>query len=320
MPDRDAAGFFPTHSHGMDSATEMSERNPIPDEPPPRPSTGASQALMKPLARLLRPLVRLLIRRGVTFPVLADLLRALYVEVSVQDVLKEAKARTDSRISLLTGVHRKEIRRLRASKAAPEDVPEVVTRGSQIIARWLATPAYLDDRGQPLPLPRARDPQRAGPSFEDLVESVTKDVRPRAVLDEWLAQDIVTLGPDDRVRLDTAALVPRAGGSEQLFYFARNLHDHLAAACANVMATGRAPYLDRSVHYDRLVPEIAAAMEASAREGAQGLLMDINRKALEMLEAEERAGGGADAPGRQLRRVNLGVYLYVEDEREDLGS
>ena len=70
---------------------------------------------MKPLARLLRPLVRLLIRSGVTFPVLANLIRALYVEVSLRDLLTDAKARTDSRVSLLTGVHRKEIRRLRAA-------------------------------------------------------------------------------------------------------------------------------------------------------------------------------------------------------------
>lgn len=286
---------------------------------PPRLSPADSQALMKPLARLLRPLVRLLIRSGVTFPVVADLMRALYVEVSARELLTGPKARTDSRISLLTGVHRKEIRRLRELKASPEDVPEVVTRGSLIIARWLGTPAYVDGNGQPLPLPRGRDGGDAGPSFEALVESVTKDVRPRAVLDEWLAQDVVTLGADDRVRLNTTALVPRPGGSEQLFYFGRNLHDHIAAASANVMAAGRAPFLDRSVHYDRLSPEVAAGMEAAAREGAQALLLAINRRALELLEAEEQAAPDAASGGR-LRRVNLGVYLYVEDEKEDPGS
>lgn len=298
----------------------MSDSDPTPDEAPPRLSPADSRALMKPMARLLRPLVRLLIRSGVTFPVLADLIRALYVEVSVRELLTEPKARTDSRISLLTGVHRKEIRRLRASKALPEDVPEVVTRGSLIIARWLGTAEYVDARGQPLALPRSRDASSPGPSFEALVESVTKDVRPRAVLDEWLAQDIVTLGSDDRVRLNAAALVPRPGGSEQLFYFARNLHDHLAAASANVMAAGRAPFFDRSVHYDQLTPEVAAAMEAAAREGAQALLVEINRRTLALLEAEERSASDTVVPAGRLRRVNLGVYLYVEDEQEDPGS
>ena len=77
----------------------------------PRPPPPA--ALLRASRRLLRPLVRLLMRAGVTFPVLADLLRTLYVEVAARDLLVDPKAQTDSRISLLTGVHRKEIRRLR---------------------------------------------------------------------------------------------------------------------------------------------------------------------------------------------------------------
>ncbi len=124
------------------------------DEPRPRMSASLPpppQALLKPLARLLRPLVRLMIRSGVTFPVVAELLRGLYVDVATRDLLADPKAQTDSRISLLTGVHRKEIRRLRTEAPAPEGVPEVVTLASQIIARWLAAPPYADAGGRPRP-------------------------------------------------------------------------------------------------------------------------------------------------------------------------
>ena len=75
--------------------------------------------LLRPVRRLLRPLVRLLIKRGVTFPALADVLRSLYVEVAAHELLTEPRARTDSRISLLTGVHRKEIRRWRSETHEP---------------------------------------------------------------------------------------------------------------------------------------------------------------------------------------------------------
>jgi hypothetical protein len=188
------------------------------DEPRLRMSSSLPpppQALLKPLRRLLRPLVRLMIRSGVTFPVIADLLRGLYVEVAMRDLLADPKAQTDSRISLLTGVHRKEIRRLRTETLAPEGVPEVVTLGSQIIARWLAAPPYADAGGRPRPLPRAaRDAGEA--SFEGLVESVTKDMRARAVLDDWLDQGIVSLDPEDRVHLSQAAFIPRQGGEERI--------------------------------------------------------------------------------------------------------
>jgi len=39
--------------------------------------------------------------------------RGLYVEVARDDLLDDPRSRTDSRISLMTGVHRKELRRQR---------------------------------------------------------------------------------------------------------------------------------------------------------------------------------------------------------------
>ncbi len=272
---------------------------------------------MRPLRRLLRPLVHLLIQSGVTFPVLADLLRGLYVDVAVRDLLLDPKSRTDSRITLLTGVHRKEVRHLRRQAAVADEVPSVVTLSSHIIARWLGTPAYMDASGKPLALPRASR-SAAEPSFEGLVASVTTDVRPRTVLDDWLSQDLVTLDADDRVRLNVAAFIPRPGRDEQLFYFARNLHDHIAAATANVLATGPAPFLDRSVHYDGLGMAAAESLEEAAREAAQRLLLDVNRRALELVDAQEaESGPAALAP---TRRVNLGLYLYVEDEPGPTGT
>ncbi len=295
-------------------------KGPPPISAPPRDSERPRKVppalLMRPLAGLLRPLVRLLIQCGVTFPLLAELLRGLYVEVARQDLLADPKARTDSRVSLLTGVHRKELRRQRAPEPAPLE-PAVVTRASGIIARWLGTPGYVaaGPAGAPLPLPRGGP----APSFEALVASVTRDVRPRAVLDEWLSQGIVRLDAEGRVVLDAAAFVPGdvggVGGEDWtalLFYFARNLHDHIAAASANVLAAGAAPFLERSVHYDRLSPAAAARMASLGREAALAMLLEVNRGAAEIADADDGAApvGGVKAG----RRVNLGVYLYVEDE------
>ena len=279
--------------------------------PPPPSFTLQPAALLRPARRLLRPLVRLLIQGGVTYPVLAELLRGLYVEVAARDLLKDPRARTDSRISLLTGVHRKEIRRWRSETHAPEAVPPVITRTSQIIARWLRGDEYIDAEGRPRPLPRLARPE-GGPSFESLVQSVTSDVRPRAVLDDWMNHGIVTLDETDRVVLDTAAFVPRPGSAEQLFYFGRNLHDHLSAAAANVTSLGPAPFVERAAHYDNLTPETMARLEAMGREAAQRLLTEFHRQALDLLDANDREL--ESAPQTPRRRLNLGVYLFVDDD------
>jgi hypothetical protein len=266
--------------------------------------------LLKAARRLMRPLVRLMMHSGLTFPILAETLRGLFVEVAVNDVLTDPKARTDSRISLLTGVHRKEIKRLREAPAdIAAGVPEVVTLSSQIIARWVGSPAFTDASGRPRPLLRIRPgPAETGPAFETLVESVTTDVRPRAVLDDLIGHGVVTVDPDDRIHLNTDAFIPRPGGEEQLFYFARNLHDHVAAAVANIGAAGVPRFLDRTVHYDRLTPAQAEALEGYARAAAMRVLLDVNRQALELTES------ASDTDPAEQRRINFGVYVFDENE------
>ncbi len=270
----------------------------------------APAAVLPALLRLLRPLVRLAIRCGVTYPVLADHLRGLFVEVAQREPADSPSGWTDSRLSLRTGVHRKEIRRLRLAPPPEDDAaPAVVTSSSRIIAAWLGSPAWTGADGRPLALPRIAP---AGvPSFESLVATVTTDVRPRAVFDEWLSLGLVSNDDQDRVVLDASAYVPAPGEEAQLFYFGRNLHDHAAAAAGNVLAAGPAPFLERSLHYDRLPPDIAARLAALGRDEGQALLLRLNRAALDWLGPDD----APPDPASPTQRVNFGVYLYVEDER-----
>jgi hypothetical protein len=253
--------------------------------------------LQAPLARLLRPLVRLFVRSGITFPAICDLLRELYVNVAEYDFALPDKAQTDSRVSLLTGIHRKEVRRLRGAGAPVSVTPAALSRTSRIIARWLAAPEFTAEDGRPAALPKSAD---QGPSFESLVESVTRDVRPRAVLDEWLDRRLVDVDDEGRVRLSVAAFVPQ-GDDAQLYYFGRNLHDHIAAATWNVL--GGAPrFYERAVHYDGLSEEAARELAAKARELASGALQAGNKAADALVRTE--SGGEW--------RWNFGTYIYVE--------
>jgi hypothetical protein len=286
-------------------------------EMPPidRPRSVPPASLLIAARRLMRPLVRFMMRSGLTFPVLADALRRLYVEIAVNDELTDKKARTDSRISLLTGVHRKEIRRLREMPADAEGPPDIVTLASQIVARWVGTAPFVDAEGRPRALPRVNnDATDAGPSFDKLIGSVTTDIRPRAVLDDLLGHGVVFMDAEDCVQLNAEAFIPRPGGEEQLFYFARNLHDHVAAAVANISAAGTPQFLDRSVHYDRLTPSQVQTLREYARAAAMRLLLDVNRLAQELTEA------APELDPEQPRRINFGIYLFDEGERPAAGG
>jgi len=274
--------------------------------PVPAPPAPDAARLQTPLARLLRPLVRLLIRCGITFPALCNLLRELYVNVAEYDFALSGKPQTDSRVSLLTGIHRKEVARLRGAGAPVSVVPVSISRTSRIMARWLSAPEFTDASGQPLPLARVGEAGKGKPpSFDALVVSVTRDVRPRAVLDEWLDRRLVEVDAQDRVVLTEAAFVPAGGSDQQLYYFGRNLHDHVAAAVANVL--GEQPrFMERAVHYDGLSKELAERLEARSRDLAMDALKAANRDA--NLACETDAGG--------TWRWNFGVYVYREEVDE----
>ena len=258
--------------------------------------------LQLPLARLLRPLVVLFIRCGITFPALCDLLRELYVNVAEHDFSLPGKEQTDSRVSLLTGIHRKEVARLRGAGAPVSVVPMAISRTSHILARWLSAPEFTDAAGQPLPLARIADADTRFPSFEALVVSVTRDVRPRAVLDEWLDRNLVSLDAGGRVVLTEAAFVPSAGSDQQLYYFGRNLHDHIAAAVGNVLGD-KPRFMERAVHYDGLSQALAEQMEASSRDIAMAALTKANKLANTACETDE---GG-------MWRWNFGIYVFKEE-------
>jgi hypothetical protein len=259
----------------------------------------AAANLHAPLARLLRPLVRLCIRGGMTFPALAQLLRELYVNVAEHDFALEGKEQTDSRVSLLTGIHRKEVARLRGAGTPVHEAPVTLSRTSAIIARWLAAPEFTDAKGEPLSLPRTAE--AGAPSFEMLVESITKDVRPRAVLDEWLDRGLATINDDGEIALMDAAFVPRGDDGGKWHYLGRNLHDHVAAAAANV-SSAAPPFLERAVHYDGLSPALAKRLEERSRKLAMEALKTANREANRALAKDE--GGNS--------RWNFGVYIYCE--------
>ena len=260
------------------------------------------EALVNALRRVLRPLVRLMVAKGITYPYLAELVKGVFVEVAENDYRVGVKAQTDSRISVLSGVHRKDVRRLRQVSQEPkQSIPAVVSLGAQLVAEWTGSPRYLSAEGRPLPLPRLGGAP-GEPSFETLVAGVSKDVRSRAVLDQWLQLGVVHLDDENRVVLNTEAFVPQKGFDEMMFYFGHNLHDHACAAAHNVMGEG-VPFLERSVHYDSLSESSVEELAKFAERAGMQAALAVNRKANEL---ESQDVGNSEPK----QRITFGIFYY----------
>jgi uncharacterized protein DUF6502 len=261
-------------------------------------------ALVAALRHLLQPLVRLLTAQGITYPMLADLLKQAYVDVAVRDFRLEGALPTDSRVTLLTGVHRKDVKRLRAPGAPQTEVmPEMVALGSHLAAFGTTRRELRDRNGRPRPLPRLAS-QGGARSFEGLVASISKDIRARPLLDEWLRLGVVRIDEQDRVVLRSGAFVPSRGFDEKAFYFGHNLHDHIAAAGHNVRGEGP-PFLERSVHYEGLDAASVAEIKELAERAGMDAVQSVYRESKEH-ETRDRKSASPK------QRLTFGIYFYSE--------
>jgi hypothetical protein len=240
---------------------------------------------------------------GLTFPWLVSLLRMIYVEVAEAEFGIDGKPPTQSRVAVLTGVHRKEIKRLTTNDRADNAAPANLSLSARVIAVWCSDPDYLDDDGHPLPLPRTA--AYGKPSLERLVAAVSQDVRARSLLEEWLRLGVVDL-EGDQVRLQQAGLVPSKGYEEKAYYFGRNIRDHIAAGAHNLESLEPA-FLDRAVSYSGLSRQSLDELQALCKQRGEALLLEINRQARQLAE---RDGAAGQPDGRMI----FGAYFFAEDQ------
>jgi hypothetical protein len=264
--------------------------------------------LVAALRRILWPLIRLLLSHGIRFQTFCDLVKSTYIQVAEEEFRLDSKAQTDSRISLLTGVHRRDVKRLRSESLAVSSLSLQASMSAQLLAMWSGRTEYLDSQGVPLPLPRLVS-KGGEHSFEALVRSVSKDFRARVVLDEWLRQGIATLDEQDNVHLAADAFVSPQDIEEKSFYFGQNIHDHLAATVHNLSGV-MPPFLERCVYYNKLTAESVREYERVAKTAGMRALHTVNRHAIEL---QKKDTGKPDA----VYRTNFGIYNFSEMDRGD---
>lgn len=275
-------------------------------KPPNSLNTEHNAALITALKRILRPLVKLLITHQITFPYISNLLKSLYVEVAEQDFPVEGKKQTDSRINLLTGVHRKDVKRIRSDAPEAGKSTASISLGAQLVGHWLGDKNYQDAEGKPRPLPLRAGGQGEGPTFDDLVEKIARqDIRPRVILDELIRLGVAR-SEDNTVYLSTPAFAPDQGLDEKLFFFGKNIQDHICAGTHNL--SGRKPaFFDRSVYYDQLSRDSIDTLTQLCNKIGMETLITINERALELQTRDSEESGSAD---KNTYRMNFGIFHF----------
>ncbi len=265
-----------------------------------------NKALYRALESMLKPIFRLLVRKGIGYPTFTELAKKLYVEAAHAEEQKSGKRITDSRLSTLTGIHRKEIKRLRAELDQPPLPSErKASLAAQLVSQWLGREEYVHEDGTPRAIPYQTEDENA-PSFIHLVQSITRDVHPRTLRDTWLKQGFLIQQEDGRLVLSESGYVPDQSWEETLFFAGKNLGAHSATVVENLLHDADPLQLDRAVYYYRLTPESAQILEAWARKEALKLLTEFNQRAAK-LQRQDRAKEAANAG------VHFGAYFHREN-------
>lgn len=262
------------------------------------------QKLFSSVFKLLRPLVKLLLRNGVPFNVFSDMARHAYVDVATKEFTLPDRKQTLSRVSVLTGINRKDIAKLHKRPHPLEnDVISHLNRASRVVNAWLTDSQFQDVNALPNPLPIEGD----GASFSELVRLYSGDVTVGAVLDELLRIKAILVTDDEIVHLQTQAYVPEDDMEEKLRIFGTAAADLLNTLTHNLDPKTLQKRVQRSVFYSNIPQESLPQIRARSNEEVQKMLVHMNQWLSEYdRDVNKEIKGSGQA------RAGIGIY-YFED-------
>jgi hypothetical protein len=266
--------------------------------------------VLSAVAKLLRPLVRVMLRHGVAFDQFAELAKEAYVDVAYHEFGIAGRKQTTSRVSVLTGLTRKEVVRwIEAPSALADEPPVPYNRAERVVTGWVQT-FPLEGGGpagaRPLPLD--------GPeSFAYLVKRFSGDMPVRSVLDELTRVGAVR-EQDGLLELLQRYYTPHSSDPLKVQYLGEDVADLINTIGHNLQADQSALRFQRRLFSDNIPIEYVAEFQVRVRQVAMEMI-DTLTIDLTKLDRDDHP----ELPGTTRMRVAVGVY-FAEEPFESYAS
>jgi hypothetical protein len=270
---------------------------------------GIKEHVIKSCRYLLLPVVRFVLRHGVTISEFEELTKDAYVAVARQDYGIDGRPTNNARVAMLTGLSRREVAKIRDRLLEGELLTDdnQGNRISQVLTGWHVDTEFTDANGQPKVLP-ASGPKGSLPSLlkryaGDLPHgAIRKEMQQRALIEEQddgsfrvLKRDYVfsDLDPESVNRLGVA------------------LHDHAST-------------LEHNLNEDRLAaPRFEAiadnmSIKPSTYKAFHKLVEERGLSFLEEMDgwlSENEIETSTDSAARTVR-LGVGVYLIYDESEQ----
>ena len=269
------------------------------------------QSLFAAVTKLLRPLIRILLRNGIPYGIFADLAKRVYVDIAADEFGIPGRKQSISRISIITGLSRKEVRRVSSlPEQRDEDATERYNRAARVISGWVRDRDFLDDQNHPAELRM----EGSGPTFNELVRRFSGDVPARAVLDELLHVGAVERVGTHSIRLIQRAYLPKTDEASMLDILGTDVQALISTIDHNLRSRTQESFFQRKVAYDNLPVEIVQELRRLSSLKGQTWLEEMDRWLAQHDRDINPSVGGS---GRI--RAGVGIY-YFEEELEKGGT
>ena len=271
-------------------------------------SNSSNSKVLSSLLTALRPVARLLMKAGIGYREFSEIAKCAFVDVATKDYGLRGRPTNISRVAVMTGLTRKEVKRLREKiSSGIHAEPLRVIPPAEILERWHSDQEYLDSSGRPLSLSFDGQP----PTFTELVKKYGGDIPPGAMRTELKRVGAVTESDDGDLTVTKRYFRPveqdeqlqRAFG-QPIYALVKNI-DHNIGHPANEAWVERLAYSTKIRCGDATrVRRISQDRAAEFVEAIEDLF-----SAYETIYSDE---DGEERPGV----VGVGVY-YFEDSREN---
>ena len=142
---------------------------------------NSQQRILETVLLVLRPIARALLRAGVGYREFAEISKTAFVDVAGRDYGLRGRPTNISRVAVMTGLTRKEVRRIRnKAEEGRTTALEKLTPMGQVLHRWHTEGEFLSKDGDPAILRFAGE----GASFSQLVKKYGGDIPPGAMRTE----------------------------------------------------------------------------------------------------------------------------------------
>lgn len=261
--------------------------------------------------RVLRPLASLLLRFGMTWKEFSDLSKATFVEAASEEFGIAGRPTNVSRVSILTGISRKEVKRQRdllANGAAP--VRGKTTDATRLLSGWHQDKDFLDQNGKPLRLPE----QGGEHSFEALFQRYGGDIALPTMVKELLKTGAIRRHDDGRFEVLMRYYQPAVADDENLQFAVNRIRDVIATMNNNVFADAdHPPRFGGFAANDRIPRSVIAQFHAYLDVRGQAFLEEVDdwltRHAMDVSESSE-----------PLARVGISLFATEESIEKEIGQ